>query len=67
MAEDLESRDESTEVPAVSEPPLAGATPPASASTSGIAQHIARWREFTATLVPTAPEYRPSPARRDRA
>lgn len=64
MSDDPQRGDESVEAPSVTSTDLPGAGPPASASMSGIAERIAKLREFAEHLMPTAPEYRPSRARR---
>jgi membrane protein len=64
MTDDPQNGDESVEAPEVTSTDLPRGSPPPSASMSGIAHHIARVRELVEHLVPTAPEHRPTPARR---
>ncbi|HET6584523.1 MAG TPA: YhjD/YihY/BrkB family envelope integrity protein [Nannocystaceae bacterium] len=60
MADDTAPQDESVEAPAAPAP----TSPHPSASLSGFALRIQRWREVTSHLVPDAPEHRPTPGRR---
>ncbi len=64
MTDDPTRGDESIEAPSATSIEMPHATVPPSASTSGIAQRLAHLREIAEHLVPTAPEYRPTPARR---